>query len=64
MTTLYQVLGLMAVGLLVWLTYMNVKGRPELFTREKLSKSFFTMGVLGIILIAFVAFLVLMLRHT
>lgn len=64
MTTLYQVLGLMAVGLLVWLTYMNVKGRPELFTREKLSKSFLTMGVLGIILIAFVAFLVLMLRHT
>lgn len=64
METLYQVLGLIGAGLIVWVLYRNIKGRPEQFSRENLSKSFSTMGFLAIILIAFVALLVFMLRHT
>lgn len=62
MNTLYQLLGLVGAGLIVWFLYRTIKGRPEQFSRENLSKSFLTMGVLALILIVFVAFLVMMLR--
>lgn len=62
METLYQILGLMAAGLIAFLLYRTIKGKPELFSKENLNKSFYTMGILAIILIAFVAFLILMLR--
>ncbi|MDI9818048.1 MULTISPECIES: hypothetical protein [unclassified Legionella] len=64
MDTLYQVLGLIGAGLIVWILYRSIKGRPEQFSRENLGKSFSTMGFLALILIAFIAFLVFMLRHT
>ena len=64
METLYQLLGLLAAGLIVWVLYRSIKGRPEQFNRENLSKSFSTMGLLGVLLIGFVALLVFILRHT
>lgn len=64
METLYQVLGLVAAALIVWVIYRNVKGRPEQFSRENLSKSFSSMGVLAILLIGFVALLVVIVRNT
>jgi putative copper export protein len=64
METLYQVLGLLGAGLIVWVLYRNIKGRPEQFSRENLSKSFSAMGILAVILIAFIGLLVFMLRHT
>jgi hypothetical protein len=62
--TLYQILGLLGAGLIVWVLYRSIKGRPEQFSRENLSKSFSTMGILGLLLIGFVALLVFILRHT
>ena len=64
MQTLYQLLGLVGAGLVIWFLYRSIKGRPDQFTREKLSQSFFTMGILGVILIGFVTLLVLLARHT
>jgi hypothetical protein len=64
MESLYQILGVLGAGLIIWILYRAIKGRPEQFTGENLSKSFLTMGVLAIILIAFIAFLVLMLRSS
>ena len=64
METLYQVLGLLGAALIVWILYRNIKGHPEQFNRENLTKSFSSMGVLAILLIGFVALLVFMLRHT
>lgn len=64
METIYQLLALIGAGLIIWILYRTIKGRPELFSRENLSKSFSTMGMLGIILIGFVALLVFILRHT
>ena len=64
METLYQMLALIGAGLIVWYLYRTVKGRPEVFSGENFNKSLFTMGVLAIILIIFVAFLVMMVRNT
>ncbi len=62
METLYQLLGLIGAGLIVWVIYRNIKGRPEQFSREKLTQSFYSMGVLALMLIGFVALLVYVAR--
>lgn len=64
MHTFYQILGLLGAILIVFVLYQNIKNRPDQFTKENLSKSFFTMGVLGLGLIAFVALLVFITRST
>ncbi len=64
METVYQVLGLLGAGLVVWLLYRTIKSRPNQFSRENLSKSFSTMGMLAILLIGFVALLIMIVRHT
>lgn len=62
MQTLYQILGLIGGGMVLFILYRTIKGQPEQFSKENLNKSFFTMGVLALILIGFIALLVLMLR--
>lgn len=64
METLYQILGVLGAVLIVWVLYRTIKGRPDQFSRENLSKSFSTMGILALLLIAFVAFLIFMARQT
>jgi len=64
METLYQILGLVAAGVIVWLLYRTIKGRPDQFSRANLSKSFSSMGILALILIGFVALLIMIVRHT
>jgi hypothetical protein len=62
MQTFYQILGLLGFILVAWILYKGIKNRPEQFTKANLSKSFFSMGVLGVILIVFVAFLIFLAR--
>ena len=62
METFYQVLGLIGAGLIVWYMARVIKGRPDVFSRENWHKSFYSMGILALILIAFVAFLVILVR--
>lgn len=64
MDTLYQLLGLLGAGLVIWILYRYVKANPSQLSRENLSKSFSTMGMLALILIAFVTLLVLLVRTT
>ena len=64
METLFQILAIMGAGFIVWILYRSVKNRPELFNKENMNKSLSSMGILALILIAFVAFLVLMLRYS
>ncbi len=64
MEAFYQVLALIGSGLIVWFLYRTVKGRPEVFSGENMSKSLFTMGILALILIVFVALLIVMVRST
>ncbi|WP_058534139.1 hypothetical protein [Legionella saoudiensis] len=64
MQTLYEILGLIGAGLILFLLYRSIKGNPDQFSRENLNNSFFTMGVLALVLIGFIAVLVFTLRHT
>lgn len=64
METVYQLLAVIGAGLIIWILYRTIKGRPEQFSRENLSKSFSTLGVLALILILFVAMLVMIVRST
>ncbi len=38
METLYQILGLMGGGLILFLLYRAIKGRPDQFSKENLNK--------------------------
>lgn len=51
-----------AAAVVVWFGVRMIKNNPQLFSKENISKSFGTMGVLALILIAFIALLVLLLR--
>ena len=62
MEMLYQVLAIVAAGAILWLLYSRVKSAPQLFSKENLSKSFTTLGILGVVLIVFVAMLVWVAR--
>ncbi|KTD44940.1 hypothetical protein [Legionella quateirensis] len=64
MQTLYQILGVIGAIMIVFVLYRVIKGSPDQFSKENLSKSALTMGVLALILIGFIALLVLMLRST
>ncbi len=64
METLYQILAILGAGLIVWYLYRTIKGRPDLFSKENMTKSFGTMGILALGLIVFIAFLVVMLNYT
>lgn len=64
METLYQLLAIIAACFLVWVLYRSIKGNPQAFSKDNLNKSFFTMGLLGLALIAIVAILALFLRTT
>ena len=51
--------------LILWLGYRylgNAQVRKQAFTRESMSKSFLTLGVLALILIAVIVFCVYLLR--
>jgi hypothetical protein len=64
MEMLYQVLGLVGAGIIVWYLYRVIKSRPDQFSRDKLNHSFRSMGILAVLLILFVSFLVLVVRHS
>lgn len=64
MHTLYQILGLLGAGMIIFILYRAIKGNPGQFNKENLNKSALTMGVLALALIGFIALLVLILRTT
>ncbi len=48
---------------LIWMLFRYIKSNPESLSRENLSKSFYSMGLLGVGLIIFIAFVVMLLRR-
>jgi len=62
--TFYQILAILAAGLIVWFMYRSIKSRPDVFSGENFSKSFTTMGILGLFLIGFIALLIFLVRST
>lgn len=47
---------------LMWRIYKVISANPDTFSKENISKSFFTMGVLALILLGGIAILVVLLR--
>ncbi len=64
METFYQIMGIAAAIFLVYVLWQTIKNKPQLFTKESLSKSFLTMGLLGLGLMVFIGFLVFFLNHS
>ena len=62
MNTLYQILAILAAVFIIWWLYKSIKGNPEAFSKQNFSKSFTTMGLLALGLIAFVYILILMVK--
>lgn len=64
METMYQILGFIGAGLILFYIYTTIKSRPEQFSKQNLNKSFFTMGVLAIGLIGFVGLLIILVSSS
>lgn len=62
MSTLNALLMLAAALFIGWMTYRFIKANPDALSRENVSKSITTLGLLALALIAFVAFLVMLVR--
>ena len=58
---IFLVLGMVAVG---WWTYTIIKRNPDSFSKENLGRSFYTMGVLALALIAFIALCIWILKSS
>lgn len=57
---LFYILGAIAlVGIVIW----SIRSNPALYSAKNINRSFFTMGVLALILIVFVSLLVFWLKH-
>lgn len=64
MNTLIQISVAVLCLFIVWRIYKVIQSNPELMSKDNLSKSFSTMGLLALILMGGVAILVLLLKHT
>lgn len=60
MTNFLYIIGAIA---LLWLVYRSIRHSPELYSKQNLAKSTYTLGLLAVGLIAVVWILVLLLRH-
>lgn len=57
-------MGIITIALLVWLLYTNIKRNPELLSRNNLSQSLTTLGIMSLILITIIALVIYLLRQT
>lgn len=59
-----KLLALIAAILLIWFLIIGIRRNPDKFSKESLSKSLTTMGMLALLLILFVTFGVMLLRSS
>ena len=59
-SSFFYVLGALLMG---WLVYRNVRTNPQAFSAKSLGKSAQTLAVLALLLIAFIAFCILLLKQ-
>ena len=59
-----KIVYLLGAAFFVWMGYRFVKNNPGSFSKENLSKSFYTTGLLALGLIALIAFCVWILRNS
>ena len=57
-----SILYLIGAGLVVWFSARMIRNNPAMFSKANIGKSFFTIGILTLILIGFIALLVFLLK--
>jgi hypothetical protein len=62
MSVFTQIISLLLAGLVIFLLYRSIKNQPQLYTKEKFSKTLTTMGALALILMVFVYLLIMIVR--
>lgn len=63
METLGMLFALAIGALLIWLLFRHYRDDPNFFSKENLVKSLGSMGLLALILIAFIAVCIVLLRQ-
>ena len=58
-----NLLYIVAAALFAWFAFRTIRNNPAMFSKANIEKSFFTTGALALILIAFIALLVFLLKH-
>ena len=58
-----KLLYVLVAALIGFMLYQYIKHNPQALSKENLSKSFFTLGILALLLIGFIALLVMMVRN-
>jgi len=56
------ILFFIGAALMLWSVYRGIKNNPKAFSKVNLSKSFYTMGLLAVGLIAFIYILIQLLK--
>lgn len=59
---MYDILFLLAAGLLVFFGFRVIKNQPELFQIDKITSALGTLGLLAIFLMALIVFSIVLLR--
>jgi len=63
MTALTQIIFIVIAIFLGWQLYRHIHLNPQMFSKDNLSRSIFTLGILTLLLIGFVTVCVLLLKH-
>jgi hypothetical protein len=56
------ILALIAAALMLWFMIRTIRQNPQAFSKENIGKSFYTIGILTLIIVAVIAFCVMLLR--
>lgn len=64
MSVWIQLLYLLGAIALIWFGIHFIRSNPGQFSKENVGKSFYTIGILTLGLIAFIALLVFLLKHS
>lgn len=64
MDMLSKIAAILFAVFLLWMLFRYIKANPETLTLHNINKSMFTMGLLGVGLILFIALVVVLLRSS
>ncbi|MDR1057872.1 MAG: hypothetical protein LBL17_04950 [Coxiellaceae bacterium] len=48
---------------IIWQLFVYLRVHPEAFSKDNLSHSIFTLGILALLLIGFIAILIFLVKH-
>lgn len=63
MDMLSKIAAVLFAAFLLWMLFKYIKSNPESLSSANLNKSFYTMGILGVGLIVFIAVIIMLLRR-